>query len=150
MSSDKYGVQSLGAGWNSQLAPDGSTVYYDDLGNFNVSQVGGTSMGSYDGNNFASMNGIDYTAADAAASGDIMKYINSNAKGLGTIASGAGLAMSAYDTFFGNTAKTNKLNQKVLKQQIANNDYTMGRKKEFDTMMSNVKVPTGLASTVKL
>ena len=91
-----------------------------------------------------------YYVYDIIITGDIMKYINSNAKGLGTIASGAGLALSAYDTFFGNTAKTSKLNQKVLKQQIANNDYTMGKKKEFDTMMSNVKVPTGLASTVRL
>lgn len=83
-----------------------------------------------------------------ATTGSGMDWLNTNSKGIGTLAGVGGLGLSAYETFLGNTAKTSKKNLKLLDQQIANNDYTMGKKKEFDTMMSNVKVPTGLASTM--
>ena len=53
-----------------------------------------------------------------------------------------------YDTFFGDTKKMNKKNMQIMDQQIASNNYAMERKKEFDNIMSNVKVPSGLG-TVK-
>ena len=37
-----------------------------------------------------------------------MDWLNKNQGGLGTIMKGAGLGLSAYDTFFGDTAKRNK------------------------------------------
>ena len=75
-----------------------------------------------------------------------MNWLNTNAKGLGTVANVGGLGLSAYDTFFGDTAKTNKLNQTLLKQQIASNKESMADKQAFQDTWA--KASNGLG-TVK-
>ena len=75
-----------------------------------------------------------------------MDWLNTNAKGLGTVASIGGLGLSAYDTFFGDTAKKNKLNQTLLKQQIASNKESMADKQAFQDTWA--KASNGLG-TVK-
>jgi len=66
-----------------------------------------------------------------------MDWLNANAKGLGTAASIAGLGMSGYDALFGNMAKTNKLNQTLLKQQIASNKESMADTQKFQDTWAN-------------
>ena len=89
------------------------------------------------------LSGADAGSISTAAMGDSiyggtgtdtgfgMDWLNTNAKGLGTIAGIGGLGLSAYDTFFGDTAKNNKLNQTLLKQQIASNKESMKDKQAF-------------------
>ena len=60
-----------------------------------------------------------------------MDWLNTNAKGLGTVASIGGLGLSAYDTFFGDTAKKNKLAIESMKLQNANNKELMADKQAF-------------------
>ena len=60
-----------------------------------------------------------------------MDWLNTNAKGLGTIIDVSGILSGGWDTYVGDTAKTNKLNQTLLKQQIANNKELMADKQVF-------------------
>ena len=75
-----------------------------------------------------------------------MDWINTNAKGLGTVASIGGLGLSAYDTFFGDTAKKNKLAIESMKLQNANNKELMADKQAFQDTWA--KASNGLG-TVK-
>ena len=75
-----------------------------------------------------------------------MDWLNTNAKGLGTIASIGGLGLSAYDTFFGDTAKKNKLAIESMKLQNANNKELMADKQAFQDTWA--KASNGLG-TVK-
>ena len=60
-----------------------------------------------------------------------MDWLNTNAKGLGTIASIGGLGLSGWDTFLGDTAKKNKLAIESMKLQNANNKELMADKQVF-------------------
>ena len=75
-----------------------------------------------------------------------MDWLNTNAKGLGTVASIGGLGLSAYDTFFGDTAKKNKLAIESMKLQNANNKELMADKQAFQDTWA--KASNGLG-TVK-
>lgn len=76
-----------------------------------------------------------------------MDWLNTNAKGLGTIAGIGGLGLSAYDTFFGDTAKNNKLNQTLLKQQIANNKESMKDKQTFQDTWAKASNGLGMVKS---
>ena len=75
-----------------------------------------------------------------------MDWLNTNAKGLGTVANVGGLGLSAYDTFFGDTAKKNKLAIESMKLQNANNKELMADKQAFQDTWA--KASNGLG-TVK-
>lgn len=75
-----------------------------------------------------------------------MDWLNTNAKGLGTLANVGGLGLSAYDTFFGDTAKKNKLAIESMKLQNANNKELMADKQAFQDTWA--KASNGLG-TVK-
>ena len=75
-----------------------------------------------------------------------MDWLNKNAEGLGTIASVGGLGLSGWDTFFGDTAKKNKLAIESMKLQNANNKELMADKQAFQDTWA--KASNGLG-TVK-
>lgn len=67
------------------------------------------------------------------ATGGLTDWFNNNAKGIGVAAQVGGLALSGYDTLFGDTAKKNKKQMQLLDQQIANNADIVRRRKDLDT-----------------
>lgn len=97
-------------GFNDKLSFDEWKSLYGDTGDMNSykSYLGTESEGSMD-------------------------WLNNNAKGIGVAAQVGGLALSGYDTLFGDTAKKNKKQMQLLDQQIANNADIVRRRKDLDT-----------------
>ena len=76
-----------------------------------------------------------------------MDWLNTNAKGLGTIAGIGGLGLSAYDTFFGDTAKKNKLAIESMKLQNANNKELMADKRAFQDTWAKASNGLGMVKS---